>query len=160
MTGTQNHEGIAGTLAAIEYLADLGHQVAMAAADRRTALLAAYEAIRNHEQKLARRLLDGLTRLPGVRVWGITNPERLHDRVPTVSFTHKEITPVEMVKHLDSRGIYAWHGNFYASSLTEALGLEPEGMVRIGLLHYNTMEEVDRLLAVLAEIVGPRGSAP
>jgi selenocysteine lyase/cysteine desulfurase len=72
--------------------------------------------------------------------------------VPTVSITHDRLRPREVAEHLDRRGIFVWHGNFYALELTEALGLEPDGMVRIGLLHYNTAGEVQRLLAALAEL--------
>jgi selenocysteine lyase/cysteine desulfurase len=69
--------------------------------------------------------------------------------VPTVSFTHRRLTPKEIAERLANQGIFVWHGNYYALPLTEALGLEPDGMVRIGLLHYNTADEVDRLLAAL-----------
>jgi selenocysteine lyase/cysteine desulfurase len=87
-----------------------------------------------------------------VRVRGITNQARFNERVPTVSITHAKLSPLELADYLASRGIFAWHGNFYALLLTEALGLEPEGMVRLGLLHYNTSEEVGRLLSVLKEL--------
>lgn len=149
MTGTQNHEGIAGVLAAVEYLAQLGRTVAPEVSERRTALLAACAAIGDHERRLAGHLLRGLARLPHIRVWGITDLERLEERVPTISVTHAHRRPVELAEHLAARGIFVWHGNFYAQPLTEALGLEPDGMVRIGLLHYNTVEEVDRLLEEL-----------
>lgn len=152
MTGTQNHEGIAGVKAAVDYLAELGKQHAPNAADRRGALLAAYEAIGAYESELCAHLLRGLAALPDVRVHGITDPARLAERVPTISFTHSKHPPRAVAEHLDRHGIFAWHGNYYALALTEALGLEPEGMVRVGLLHYNTREEVDRLLAALAEM--------
>jgi cysteine desulfurase family protein (TIGR01976 family) len=152
MTGTQNHECIAGMLAAIEYLADLGRGVSPGCAHRRQAMLAAFEAIGAHERLLVASLLHGLAGLPSVRIWGITDPRRLHERVPTVAFTHARCSPREVVRHLDRHGIFVWHGNFYALSLTEMLGLEPEGMVRIGLLHYNTSEEVERLVEALAEL--------
>jgi selenocysteine lyase/cysteine desulfurase len=76
----------------------------------------------------------------------------LHERVPTVSITHSHLKPRQLAEHLDERGIFVWHGNYYALGLTETLGLEPEGMVRIGLVHYNTPEEIDRLMAALAEL--------
>ncbi len=150
MTGTQNHEGIAGTLAAIEYLAKLGRTAVPEASDRRSALEAAYAAISEYERGLAGHLLRGLEELPRVKVWGIKDPGRLRDRVPTVSFTHARHSPLQVAQYLAERGIFVWHGNYYALPLTEALDLEPDGMVRIGLLHYNTIEEVDRLLEVLA----------
>lgn len=152
MTGTQNHEGIAGTLAAVEYLAELGRSVQPAAASRRAALVAAYGAIVDYEQSLVARLLAGLGQLASVRIFGITDPARFGERVPTVGITHRRLAARELADELAQRGIFVWHGNFYALPLTEALGLEPDGMVRIGLLHYNTSDEVDRLLAALAEL--------
>jgi cysteine desulfurase family protein (TIGR01976 family) len=153
MTGTQNHECIAGTLAAIDYLADLGRTLAMSPGlKRREALDAAYRHIREYEIELSARLLAGSANLKRVRVWGITDPARLHERVPTVSITHSHLKPRQLAEHLDERGIFVWHGNYYALGLTETLGLEPEGMVRIGLVHYNTPEEIDRLMAALAEL--------
>lgn len=153
MQGTQNHEGIAGAGAAIEYLADIGRQLASAPVERREALDLAFRSIQRHEQDLACRLLEGLASLPEYRVWGITETGRIRERVPTVSLTHGEIPPRELARRLGERGIFAWHGNFYALPLTTALGLEPDGMLRLGLLHYNTEEEVDRLLVALSEIV-------
>ncbi|NQT38904.1 MAG: cysteine desulfurase-like protein [Planctomycetes bacterium] len=152
MTGTQSHEGIAGTLAAVEYLAALGRRSMPEAADRRAALSAAYQCIAAYECELVARLLEGLASLPEVKVWGITDPARTAERVPTVGITHARLTPAELADYLGREGIYTWHGNFYALPLTDALGLEPEGMVRIGLLHYNTAEEVGRLLDALAEV--------
>jgi selenocysteine lyase/cysteine desulfurase len=152
MTGTQNHEGIAGVLAAIDYLADLGRHIAGDVADRRRALAAAMGAIRSYEQQLCVRMIAGLTELGDVRVWGIVDSARFDQRVPTVSITHRKLSPIEVADHLARRGIFVWHGNFYALELTETLGLEPAGLVRLGLLHYNTSAEVDRLLAVLGEL--------
>jgi cysteine desulfurase family protein (TIGR01976 family) len=152
MTGTQSHEGIAGTLAAIEYLAELGRRSDPQAGNRRSAIVAAFAAIARYERQLCNRLLEGLAKLSGARVWGITDPARSGERVPTVSITHSRMAPLELAEFLAERGIFAWHGNFYALQLTESLGLEPEGLVRLGLLHYNTAEEVDRLLAALAEL--------
>src|SRR5262249_20410218 len=155
MTGTQSHEGIAGTLAAIEYLADLGRKTVPRpgrAGDRRGALQTAYEEIVSYERELCRELLQGLAGMRAVKVHGITDAARLAERVPTISLNHARRSPREVAEHLDRRGIFAWHGNFYALALSEALGLEPEGMVRIGLLHYNTAAEVQRLLTALAEL--------
>ncbi len=152
MNGTQNHEGIAGVLAAIDYLADLGRRVAPEVSDDRGALRIAFDSIGEYERDLSRRLLAGLAEFPDITVWGITDLERLDERVPTVAFTHARHTPLHIAEHLAERGIFVWSGNFYALGLTEALGLEPEGLVRIGLLHYNTAEEVDRLLEALGEL--------
>ena len=152
MTGTQNHEGIAGTLAAVEYLADLGRHLVPDAAPRRAAIEAAFAGIAAYERGLVGRLLTGLAELPGVKLWGITDPNRFGERVPTVAITHRRLRPRDLAVGLAERGIFVWHGNFYALPLSEALGLEPDGLVRIGLLHYNTEEEVQRLLATLAEL--------
>jgi cysteine desulfurase family protein (TIGR01976 family) len=150
MTGTQNHEGIAGTLAAVEYLASLAP--ADAGADRRSRLRAAFGEIRAHEMALARRLLEGLTERPRYRVRGITDPARLAERAPTVSITATDRTPEELARHLAEREIYAWNGNFYALELTRRLGLEDRGgLLRLGLVHYNTVDEVERLLRALDE---------
>jgi len=154
MTGTQNHEGIAGTMAAVEYLADLGRNLDPQAADRRAALESAYAAIVAHERQLTETLLVGIRELPEFRVWGITDPARLDQRVPTVAITHRTIAPRELAAGLAEQGLFVWHGNFYALALSEALGLEPEGMLRIGLMHYNTHEEVRGLLRALAEVSG------
>jgi cysteine desulfurase family protein (TIGR01976 family) len=152
MTGTQSHEGIAGTLEAIEYLADLGRALDPQAATRRDALTAAMAGIVQYEQSMCRRLLEGLAALVHVKVWGIADPARVEDRVPTVSITHDRMSPRRLAESLAQRGIFAWHGNYYALPLTEALDLEPQGMVRLGFVHYNTMEEVQRLLDALADL--------
>jgi cysteine desulfurase family protein (TIGR01976 family) len=159
MTGTQNHECIAGALAAIDYLAALGRTVdaslfqqAAGPTGRRQALCAAYAAIGNYERLLASHLLDGLLRLKEVQVFGIVDRARLAERVPTFGIRHARLKPEALADWLAARGIFVWHGNFYALPLTEALGLEPEGLVRIGLLHYNTIFEVDRLLSALSEL--------
>jgi cysteine desulfurase family protein (TIGR01976 family) len=151
MTGTQNHEGIAGVLAAIEYLADLGRHVS-GGGDRRAALASAFAEITAYERALCRQLIAGLAALPGVRLWGIADLDRLDQRVPTVSITHRKLAPAALADYLGRRGIFAWHGNFYALALSEALGLEPAGLVRLGLLHYNTADEVQRLLSALQEL--------
>ena len=152
MTGTQNHEGIVGVLAAIEYVAELGRVISPGAVGRRAALEAAYAAISEYERDLAGHLLRGLERSEGVTVWGNTDPRRLAERVPTVSFTHARHSPLEVAKHLAERGIFVWHGNYYALPVTEALDLEPDGMVRVGLLHYNTAQEIDRLFEALSDL--------
>ncbi len=157
MTGTQNHEGIAGTRAAISYLADIGatgQGLGPATRSvRRGRLLAGLAAIRDHEADLGRRLLEGLAARPRFRTWGITRPEDLGRRVPTFAVTAAGSTPGAMAAHLAAREIYAWSGNFYALELTERLGLEDKGgLLRLGLVHYNTPDEVDRLLQALDEL--------
>ena len=157
MTGTANHEGIAGTLAAIECLAELS-DAAPSATARRSRLVAAYAKIGAYERRLAQRLIAGLLELPSVRIWGNTDLARLDERVPTVAVTHARFTPVELADYLGRRGIFAWHGHFYALPLTESLGLEPSGLLRIGLLHYNTADEIDRFLAAMGELEKPAAS--
>jgi len=152
MTGTPCHEGIAGTTAAVDYLAGLGRELDAAGASRRAALLAAFAAIRAHETRLVARLLEGLEGLSAIRVWGITDRGRLAERVPTVAFTHARLTPAEIARRLGEEGIFVWDGNYYALPLTETLGVEPDGMVRVGFLHYNTPEEAVRLLEALARL--------
>lgn len=152
MTGTACHEGIAGARACIDYLAELGRRVQPTATPRREALLAALHAIQQYEQALSLRMLAGLARLPQYRVWGIADPARVAERVPTFSLTHTTHTPAQLATRLAEAGCYAWAGNHYALGFSEAAGLEPHGTLRIGLLHYNTPAEVDRVLAELARI--------
>lgn len=152
MTGTQNHECLAGVGAAIGYLEQLGRKIDPKACHRREALEAAYQAIRVYEEALSKRFLQGMAELPAFRLQGITDLSRLGDRVATFGLRPMHQAPVDVAEELARRGIFVWHGNFYALPLTEALGLEPEGLVRIGFLHYNTVEEVDHLLATLRKM--------
>jgi cysteine desulfurase family protein (TIGR01976 family) len=154
MTGTQSHEGIAGTLAAIEYIASIGRDIDPSCASRRDALALAFGAIAEHERTLSAHMLDGLERR-GLTVWGVRDRDRLEQRVPTFGVTHPRLKPHWLAQHMASRGIFVWDGNFYAVALTEALGLEPDGLLRIGLLHYSTTEEIDRLFAELDELTTP-----
>ena len=150
MTGTQNHEGLAGTLEAVNYLAGVGRMVTrQPALSRREALQAAYAEIRQYETKLVGRLLSGLHEMPDVKIYGIVDPARLSERMPTVSITHRRWPAIEVARRIGEAGIFAWHGNYYALQITEVLGLEPQGMVRLGLVHYNTADEVDRCLEAL-----------
>jgi len=150
MTGTQSHEAIAGALAAVEYLADLGRLLAASdSLSRRAALREAYREIGLYERGLGSRLLAGLAENPEVQVFGITDPSRFDQRVATVSLIHEQFTPAELAQRLGKLGFFVWHGNYYALNLTESLDLEPEGMLRVGLVHYNTAAEVDRLLDAL-----------
>jgi cysteine desulfurase family protein (TIGR01976 family) len=152
-TGTQVHELIAGIGAAVDYLAELGRHGDPSAKDRRSALLAAYRATRQHEMALLSDLVEGLLAIPGLRFFGISDPKRFHERCSTVSVTLAKHTPVEVAAFLGQRGIFSWDGNYYALNLTERLGVEARGgLLRIGLVHYNAAEEVDRLLAALREI--------
>lgn len=152
MTGTANHEAIVGTAAAVDYLADLGREVRGMQLPRRAALDAAFAAIGAHERDLCARLLAGLAALPDVRIVGIADPARTAARAPTVAFTHRHVPARQLAEVLAEHGIYTWGGNAYAIEVTTALGLEPDGVLRAGVLHYNTTAEVDRMLAVLATL--------
>lgn len=159
-TGTLNFEGIAGARAAVEYIAEVGRLYggALAAAfdgmtGRRLDAHAGMAAIRAYELPLFARLLDGLEGIPGVRIWGITERARLTERTPTAALTFAGTTPEAVATELGDRGIATWWGDFYATGLIERLGLAPEGVLRIGLSHYNTAGEVDRLLDELRSIL-------
>ncbi|HJM24228.1 MAG TPA: cysteine desulfurase-like protein [Candidatus Thalassarchaeaceae archaeon] len=155
MTGTQSHEGMAGTKAAIDHIAWIGRESSgNHRLTRREALSEAYKVIEEHEQNLCLRMLEGLERIDGLKVWGITEPSRISERSPTVSFTHPSMTASMIGEELGRRGIFVWAGNFYALELTETLGLEPEGVLRAGVLHYNSIEEVDYFVKSVSEILG------
>jgi cysteine desulfurase family protein (TIGR01976 family) len=152
-TGTQVQELIAGIRAAVDYLAEVGRRCDPAAKDRRSALLAAYRATRHHEMMLFARLTEGLLPSPGLQFFGIRDANRFDERCSTVSVRLANATPTEAAKFLGERGIFTWDGNYYALNLTERLGVEASGgLLRIGLVHYNTADEVDRLLAGLKEL--------
>lgn len=152
-TGTQVQELIAGIGAAVDYLAELGRRCDASVKDRRSALLAAYRATRQHEMAMLSRLVEGLLAIPGLRFFGICDPKRFDERCSTVSVRLASHMPMQVAAFLAERGIFTWDGNYYALNLTERLGVEASGgLLRIGLVHYNTAEEVDRLLAALREI--------
>jgi len=154
-TGTQDHEGIAGTLAAVDYLAEIGDRFggALPGAGRRERLVAGMGAIEAYERTLSGRLLAGLAAIPGLTVHGLADPARAAERTPTVAVTLAGWTPRGVAEALAAEGIYAWDGDFYATTLVEELGLAPTGgVVRLGLVHYTTTAEVDRLLATLGEL--------
>ena len=153
-TGTGNFEGYAGSLAAVGYLEDVGVMAgASPDAPRRDKLVMAMRAIRNVEMPLYRRLHDGLTTIEGVRLFGITDPAAFDRRTPTAALTVAGVTSRDVAETLGAEGIADWDGDFYATGLIERLGFaDTGGVVRIGLTHYNTAAEVDRLLAVLAQI--------
>ena len=155
MTGTQSHEGMAGTKAAIDHIAWIGREFSgNANLGRRAALGVAFSAIEKHERGLCLRMIEGLMEIEGLKIWGITDPERIMERAPTVSFTHPNMTANEIGTILAERGIFVWAGNFYALELTETLGLEPEGVLRAGILHYNSIEEVNYFVDSVREILG------
>jgi cysteine desulfurase family protein (TIGR01976 family) len=154
-SGTQLHELIAGIGAAVEYMAEVGRRSDTSVGTRREALAAAYRTTVAHERRLITRLIEGLQAIPGVRIYGITDPKRLDERCSTLSLRIGDHHPMEIAKFLGDRGIFTWDGNYYALNLTERLGVESKGgLLRIGLVHYNTIEEVERLLTALREFVG------
>jgi cysteine desulfurase family protein (TIGR01976 family) len=147
--GTLNHECIAGITACVDYLAELGAGTGQAS-DRRKALQSAYAIIRAHECKLTEKMIRGLREVPGLRLYGIGDLSRLDSRCPTFAVRIEGETPLETATRLGDIGIFTWDGNYYAINLTERLGIEQSGgFLRVGLVHYNTEEEVDRLLAAL-----------
>ena len=175
-TGTQNHEGIAGTLAAVEYLADLGQRFGDVAgtgagtgadagagagagapgdagAGRRGRILAGVRAIEAYEREVSARVLAGLARIPGLTLHGLADPGRVAERTPTFAVTLTGWTPRGVAEALAARGINAWDGDFYATTLVEDLGLAASGgVVRLGMVHYTTFDEVDRLIGTLGEL--------
>jgi cysteine desulfurase family protein (TIGR01976 family) len=153
--GTLNHECIAGIAACVDYLADLGRRTdPSSASTRRAALLAAYKVIQQHERELMEQLISGLLAIPGLKLYGIRDPQRFDQRCPTVAVRITGWTPLQLATQLGDRGFFTWDGNYYALNLTERLDVEKDGgFLRIGLAHYNTTEEVERFLAALREIV-------
>ncbi len=161
-TGTQNHEGIAGVLGAIEYFEWVGEQFGAEQAaglaeygytGRRSTLKKAMSAIRAYEFELNRALLSTLQSIPDLMIFGLTDVRRLDERVATFSFRLKSMHPRAVAEELGKAGIYVWDGNYYAINVTERLGLEDSGgMVRVGATHYNTLDEVQRLGEALLKI--------
>lgn len=126
---------------------------ANAPTSRRQRVLAAMSAIQRYERGLSERLIGGLLQVPGLTFYGIRDPERFGERTPTVSFRLAGLSPRQVAEALGERGIFVWDGNYYALGLSERLGVEPTGgMVRVGLVHYNTAAEVDVLLEALGEL--------
>ncbi len=151
--GTLNHECIAGIAACVDYLADLGRHLDSSVTTRRAALVAAYRSIQQHERGLAEILLHGLLEIPGLKLYGIADPAKFDRRCPTFAVRIANHTPLELATGLGDRGIFTWDGNYYALNLTERLDVEKDGgFLRIGLAHYNTAEEVARLLRALRDL--------
>lgn len=158
-TGTANFEGLAGLLGAMDYLADFGESYAQEHAEgfalrgRPLFLKTAMSLIRAHEMELSRRLLQVLQGIEGLRIYGICDPLQLDRRVPTFAFRLADHSPAQTASYLAENGIFAWNGNYYALAVTERLGVEAHGgMVRVGLAHYHTEEEISQLGAVLARL--------
>jgi cysteine desulfurase family protein (TIGR01976 family) len=153
-TGTQSFEGQAGTVAAIEYLADVGGRYGGATdgAGRRDRVLAGMRAIRAYELDLYRHLASRLEAIEGITIHGLTADADVERRTPTAAISIAGVAPRAAAERLGERGIAVWDGDFYATGLMERLGLAPAGVLRIGLTHYNTRAEVDRLADELEAI--------
>jgi cysteine desulfurase family protein (TIGR01976 family) len=162
--GTLNHECIAGITACVDYIGEIGRRAQSPlpparAATRRAAIVAAFEEIHRYEHRLMDRMIAGLSQIPGLKLYGITAPARFEERCPTFAVRMVDRTegntPLALATKLGDRGFFTWDGNYYALNLTERLDVEKTGgFLRIGVVHYNTVEEVDRLLGALREIVG------
>jgi len=162
-TGTQNHEGIAGVLGALEYLEWLGKQFGAEQAQawkdagftgRKLELKKGMSAMHAYESELSKALIKIVESIPGTHIYGVTDMNRLDERVPTVSFTVAGRDPEDIANELGNQGIYVWNGHNYALAVVERLGLlEAGGMIRIGPVHYNTLDELNRLQEVLTRIV-------
>lgn len=157
-TGTPSFETINGTAATIDYLAWLGTTFGEGefpgVAGRRRDLLRGMAALRRYEEQLATHLIAELQSVPGVTVAGITDPARVSERVPTVAFVMQEHTPAAIAAYLAENNIYVWSGHYYAVEIMERLGRGEHGMVRVGPVHYNTIAEIDRLIAALHRLAG------
>lgn len=152
-TGTQSHEGMAGTGAAVDYFAGVGADITGSAV-RRENLETAFAAMFAYEKDLMRQLIDGLGSIQGVRIQGITDPAALDRRVPTVSFVHADHAPDEIARALGEQNIFVWSGHNYGYEPARELGLlEGGGVVRIGAVHYNTAAEIAETLAAIEAIV-------
>ena len=161
-TGTQNHEGIAGILGAIEYFDWVGREFGGEYASelsqqgysgRKLLLKQAMTAIHAYEFELSRALLSALEAVPNIRIFGNTDPRRLDERIATFSFRIGDLNPRSVAEKLAAENIYVWDGNYYAINVSERLGLEDKGgMVRVGAVHYNTVDEVAKLKDALLKI--------
>ncbi len=158
-TGTQNHEGIAGVLGALEYLQWLGKEFGAEQepawkeagfTGRRLELKKGMSAMRAYETELSKTLIGIIESVPGTRIHGITDLDRLDERVPTVSFTVPGKEPERIADEIGKHGIYVWNGHNYALAIVERMGLlEAGGMVRVGPVHYNTLDELEKFGEVL-----------
>lgn len=155
-TGTPSFETIAGTHATLSYLTEIGQQYGDTSQFTefngiRRYLKQAMQVLAGYEQTLVAHLIEGLQQIPGLTIAGITDSTRYHQRVPTVAYVLTGYTPDAIAEHLAQQDIYVWSGNYYAVEIMKRLH-RPDGMVRIGLAHYNTHEEIERLLAVLKDL--------
>ncbi|MEP5759292.1 MAG: cysteine desulfurase-like protein [Litoreibacter sp.] len=156
--GTPQYELLAGLSATVQYFENLGRKRS-SSTDRRALIAASFQMSRDYEEPLTNLLIDGLKQISGVTIYGITNPNRITQRVPTVSIRHASILPTQIAQALAKAGIFVWHGHNYAFEPARSLGLPiDEGVVRIGLSHYNTKEEAETIISGIEQIT--RGSNP
>jgi cysteine desulfurase family protein (TIGR01976 family) len=149
-TGTLAHELIAGVGAAVDYIASLGRRSDPTAETRREALTCAFRTTVAYERRLLTTLIESLQSVPGLQIYGITDPQRFEERCSTISLRIGDHHPKAIAEFLAERGIFTWDGNYYALNLSERLRVEEKGgMLRIGLVHYNTLEEAERLIHAL-----------
>jgi selenocysteine lyase/cysteine desulfurase len=160
-TGTQNHEAIAGLLGTLEYFEALGREagkdLAAALAGRyhgRTLLFKqALGAIKAYEKDLSKALIKAIRDVPGTTIYGLTDLQRLDERAPTLAFRLGDKSPRTIAEEMDKDGLFVWDGNYYALEVTRRLGVEDKGgMVRVGAVHYNTLEEIVRFGKSLARV--------
>ena len=161
-TGTQNHEGIAGVLGALEYFEWLGNQFGEQYAQvwqeagysgRRLIYKQAMSAMQDYELELSRALIGVIESVSGTRIYGVTDTNKLNERVPTVSFRLDGKDPAKVADAIGNQGIYVWNGHNYALAIVERMGLlEAGGMIRVGPVHYNTLEEIERFGEVLKQV--------
>eukprot|EP00928_Gymnodinium_smaydae_P095614 TRINITY_DN8258_c0_g1_i2.p2 TRINITY_DN8258_c0_g1~~TRINITY_DN8258_c0_g1_i2.p2 ORF type:complete len:162 (-),score=42.74 TRINITY_DN8258_c0_g1_i2:271-756(-) len=154
--GTQNYEALAGVEAAVDYLASLGSRFGGASpeAGRREALGAAWRAVEAHEHELKVRFLEGVANIPSLRLLGVADPERTAERTATFAVAKEGLSAAELAERLCERGIWCTAGNHYAGfweKQSNGSVNNADGMTRIGLLHYNTLDEVDEILNVLED---------
>ncbi|MDE2446363.1 MAG: cysteine desulfurase-like protein [Alphaproteobacteria bacterium] len=144
-TGTLSHEGMAGCLGAIEYLEQFG-----TGATRAAKLKSAWGVLAEYEKSITLQLIEGLRKVKGLTVRGVTSANAMHRRVPTVSFTIEGVHPDAMAKHFAKENMFVWSGHNYALEPIKKMGLmDKGGVLRVGLAHYNTATEVDRFLSSL-----------
>lgn len=156
MTGTPNFAAISGVVAAINHVANIGHQLHTDPAEpisRRQALRSAFAAIEAWERQLCTQLIAGLRDIPGVTLFGITDERHYSDRVPTLALTIAGWTSSQAAAALAAKGIFCWHGDYYAVDICRALGQAGAGMVRLGIVHTTTPEEIERTLSAVASLV-------
>lgn len=151
--GTPQIELMAGLSAAVDYFAELG-AAAGAQGPRRLKIAKAFEVSIAYENPLAQQLIDGLSDIAGLTIHGITDPKRINERVPTVSFTVDGIVPETIVRQMNAENIFLWSGHNYAWEIVHQLGIPAEqGVVRIGIAHYNTSAEIDETLESVHRVV-------